>query len=86
MRKANNHTEAEFAELHAVYESEWRHFSVAVSHKQSLQTGQPMDANVISGVEMATDSAESQYREARNALAEYILEHACRRSMLVGSR
>jgi hypothetical protein len=86
MREANNHTGAEFAELHAVYESEWRHFSVAVSHKQSLQTGKAMDANVISDAEMAADFAESQYRQARNALAEYILEQSSRKSMLVGSR
>jgi hypothetical protein len=86
MRQSNNHAEADFAKLHAVYESAWRHFSVTVSHQQSLQTAEAMNADVISDAEMAALSAEAQYRQARNALAEYILEHSSSKSELVGSR
>jgi hypothetical protein len=85
MRQSNNRTEAKFAKLDAAYQAAWRHFSVAVSRRQSLQTEDATDANAISDAEMAAESAESQYRQARNALAEYILESSSK-DALVGSR
>jgi len=76
MGKTNTQAAANFANLHAAYQAAWRCFSIQASRWQSLQGEERADALTIQWAEAAAGSAEQEYRRARNALTDYILEHS----------
>jgi hypothetical protein len=76
MRPPTIQDNTEFARLHAVYEVAWRHFSAAVSQWQALESELPAEPLNSREAETAVHLAQQQYRQARNALAEYTLDHA----------
>ncbi len=86
MEPSNTQGEAEFTLLHARYRAAWRQFSEQVECWRTLQTEAPNYALRIRETEAAVQIAERQYRLARNAFAEYLLEHSSREAFLVGSR
>ena len=86
MRKTNTQGEADFVSLRATYQAAWRRFSVEVRRWQSLQAEEQKDATSLREAEAAAQAAEEQYRQARNAFADYLLSQAVRGSVLVGSR
>ena len=85
MRPSNRQGEAEFMPLHASYRAAWRQFSEEVDRWHALQAEAPDHAPGIREAETAMQAAEQKYRQARNALAEHLLEHSSRESLLVGS-
>jgi len=88
MRSTCRQNEAEFSKLEAHYRAAWRRFSIAVRHWQTLQAEEVGETFLLHTAETAVHVAEEQYRQARNAWADYLLEHCahCRESLLVGSR
>ena len=88
MRSTYQQNEAELARLQARYRAAWRHFSVAVRHRQTLHAEEAGENFPLRAAETAAHAAEKQYRQARNAFADYLLEHSCRKqdALLVGSR
>jgi hypothetical protein len=84
--QASTRTEAELAKLRGAYQAAWWRFSAAVSHWQSLQTAVTVDATAIRDAEVAVHAGEGRYQHARNALADYLLEHSPTEGFLVGSR
>jgi hypothetical protein len=86
MRKTNKQGEADFVLLRATYQAAWHHFSAEVRYWQSLQVKEQKDVIGIREAEAAVQVAQERYRQARNGLADYLLMHSARESMLVGSR
>src|SRR5436305_6785962 len=74
MEENYRHQEAHYANLHSAYRAEWRNLSGKVSQWRFLLQEVHADAVSISVAEAATRLAEEHYRQARNALAEYMLE------------
>ena len=72
-----------FTRLHSTYRAAWQCYSVEVDRWRSLQTETSANSVGVRDAEFAVHAAETRYRAARNALAEYILEHASRESVLV---
>ena len=87
MRLTHRQNEAELSRLHARYRAAWRRLLVEVGRWQTLQMEGQADAISLREAEVAAHTAEIQYRQARNAFADYLLEHLAREreSVLVGS-
>lgn len=83
MKQASTQDGTDLTKLQATYQAAWRRFSIEVSRWQSLQA--EVQGNVISirEAEMAARLTEEQYRQARNALADYMLEHSSTESLSV---
>ena len=88
MRSTCRQNEAEYLRLQARYRAAWRHFSVAVRHWQTLQAEEAGQTFSLRVAETAVHAAEEEYRQARNAFADCLLEHSCREreALLVDSR
>jgi hypothetical protein len=86
MRDSNRQEGTDLARLRTAYEAAWRRFTVEVTRSQSLQADPNANAISTHEAERAARSAEDQYRQARNALADYILERSSRESVLAGCR
>ncbi len=71
------------ANLLAEYQAAWGRFSLRTNEWQSLQADPGADILGILKAETAARFAEEQYRQARNALAEYLLEISSRTHQLV---
>lgn len=71
------------ANLLAEYQAAWSRFSLRINEWQSLQADPGADIVGILEAETAARFAEEQYRLARNALAEYLLETSFRTHQLV---
>jgi multidrug resistance efflux pump len=80
------HREAELGELETAYQAAWRRFTSAVSRLQCLRAKEAVDTLAVRDAEMAMKTAEAQYRQARNALAGYMLEQSPSERVLAGSR
>jgi hypothetical protein len=76
MRPENRKTSGNFAELRAAYEFQWRRLLAEVERWQSLQEEDPASAAAIQEAEACARTAHERYREARNALADYLAERA----------
>lgn len=87
MRSIGRQNQAELSQLQAHYRATWRSLSCAVSHWHTLQTEGPQSMVSLREAEAAAYAVEEQYRQARNALADYLLEQICRErdALLVGS-
>jgi hypothetical protein len=66
--------DAEFGRLYAAYQDAWKQLSLQVDYWQSLCSDTLADRSTIEQAEMAAWKAEACYRQARNALAEYMLK------------
>jgi uncharacterized protein YacL (UPF0231 family) len=88
MRSTCRQNEAEFSRLQTRYRAAWSCFSVAVCHWLTLQAEEQQDLASLREAETAAHAAEEQYRRARNAFADYLLERSCHyhESLLVSSR
>ena len=86
MGKSNTQAAANFANLHAAYQAAWRCFSIRASRWQSLQGEEQADALAVQQAEAAVGSAEEEYRQARNALTDFILEHSAPERELAAAR
>ena len=75
-------------ELQAQYRAAWCSLLIAVRHWQSLQAERSPSRVSLREAEAAAHAAEEQYRQARNALADDLLEQNCRErdARLVGYR
>ena len=71
--------DAEFRPLYAAYQDAWKQLSLQVDYWQSLCSETLADRSTIEEAERAAWKAEACYRQARNALAEYMLKHKLRR-------
>ncbi|HZQ53892.1 MAG TPA: hypothetical protein VFB14_16940 [Bryobacteraceae bacterium] len=67
--------DAEFGRLYAAYQDAWKQLGLQVDYWQSLCSDTLAERSTIEQAEMAAWKAEACYRQARNALAEYILKH-----------
>jgi hypothetical protein len=87
MRSTYRQNETEFSRLQARYRAAWSHFSAEVRHWQTLQSEGTGEAFELRAAEAAVRAAEEEYRQARNAFADYLLERSCRyrESLLVSS-
>jgi hypothetical protein len=88
MQSTYRQSEVERSKLHASYRAAWQRFSVEVQHWQILQREEQKDPAKLGRAETAAYAAEAQYRQARNAWADYLLECPCREqeTLLIGSR
>jgi hypothetical protein len=64
------------AELYVTYETLWQRFSQEVDRWRSFLDSAESSPELIRQAELAIESAEQEYRQARNALAAYLLEHS----------
>ena len=88
MLSTSGQNQTERKELQAQYRAAWCSFLIAVRHWQSQQPeGSPSRVS-LREAEAAAHAAEEQYRQARNALADDLLEQTCweRDAWLVGCR
>jgi hypothetical protein len=67
--------DAEFGRLYAAYQDAWKELGLQVDYWQSLCSDTLAERSTIQQAEMAAWKAEACYRQARNALAEYMLKH-----------
>lgn len=86
MRLSTRQGAAEFLPLQARYRAAWRQFSEEVDGWHRLQAEVPGNALRIHEAEAAVQAAEQQYRQARHAFAEHLLEHSSRESLLASPR
>ena len=88
MRLSQRPNEVEWSKLQARYRAAWKHFAGEVRHWQALQAQGWADTFSLREAEIAARLAERQYRQARNAWADYLLEGSFHHeeSLLVGSR
>jgi hypothetical protein len=72
--------DSRYAGLFARYQFEWQSFSRQTARWQSLKEGEQRDSTIVAEAEALVGSAEDQYRQARNALAEYVMKHSSKRA------
>ena len=66
--------DAEFSRLYAAYQDAWKQLSLQVDYRQSLCSDTLAERSTIEQAERTARKAEACYRQARNALAEYMLK------------
>lgn len=88
MRSIGWQDQTELSRLQVQYRVTWRSFLIAVRHWQTLQTEKPQSVSSVREAEATAHAAEEQHRQARNTLADYLLEQTCRERdvLLVGSQ
>jgi hypothetical protein len=86
MREVNPQAQTAFLSLRAAYQTAWDRYLAEVSRWQSLQTEAPPDGISLGEAERTAGAAEEEYRQARNLLADYMLEHSSRESVLINSK
>ena len=73
MKRSDRQEEEQYANLRTAYQAEWRNLSGYVRRWRLLLEQVQGDHTSVCEAEVATRLAEERYREARNALAEYML-------------
>ena len=77
---ANTHSGSERLELfQAEYRRAWHHFTVAVENLQTVMSDASVDHETIAAARLRVEVAVRDYREARNRLAECLLEEEAAR-------
>lgn len=82
MREVNAQRRTVIVTLRAAYQAAWCHYLAEVSRWQSLQAEPQLNRTALREAEAAVDAAEEQYRQARNVLADCMLEHAHARTAI----
>jgi hypothetical protein len=75
MQEAKAQGQSALKGLQTAYEQAWCHYLAEVSRWQSLQTVSRSTDTQLREAETVASGAEELYRQARNRLAEYMLDH-----------
>jgi hypothetical protein len=83
MGRLTTQQKAEFRTLDAAYREAWARLLLQVNYWQSLSTDPNADNVAVQKAWEAVERAETDYRQSRNRLVEYLLPNALLAKQLV---